>query len=156
MATKPAFKGNISEGHLVNCPACGKLFTQTSRAICPDCWESQEFEVRLVQQWMKQNPGHTMERIAKLTEVPLDRINEYIRSGRIIVDRNDFKGTAKCAECEAPIVSGKLCRTCLAKIQQELSGPAKPHEKSDRKADSGPMHVDGGGEDSSAIRKVRR
>ena len=68
---------------LANCKRCGKVFIVAFEPYCRDCLEVEEELFREVRDYLYSNPGSDVSCVSKATGVPVNKILEYIRSGRI-------------------------------------------------------------------------
>lgn len=111
--------------NLRNCSKCGKLFQYagTGRKLCPACLQAEEKEFDQIRTYLDKHPGATAEEVAHNTGIPVDRILDYLREGRLIV----APGSApllKCQSCGAAIHTGRLCSACAAKLSHKFGAAA--------------------------------
>lgn len=66
-----------------NCRRCGKLFLSTGPSECPACLEAAEEVFERVRLYLIENPGASLDRVAKATGVPAEAILRYLREGRL-------------------------------------------------------------------------
>lgn len=103
---------------LRNCLRCGKLFRPVGgRRICSDCVESDRQEFQTVKEYLKNHPGAPIFEIAEATGVPLSKIREYVRDGRLVVGDEE---PLTCERCKVEIDRGRFCASCAAAIARSL------------------------------------
>lgn len=115
-----------------NCKRCGKVFVKVgSSNLCPECLKADEEEFKKVRNYIYNNPGATVIEVSEKTEVPVSKIMEYLKDGRIELAKMDGLPILTCERCGAPIRSGRFCNQCAALLEKELKKviPAKPVEK---------------------------
>ena len=69
--------------YLENCKRCGKVFVTATEHYCHDCLLVEEALFRDVRDYLYSNPGSDITCVSKSTGVPVNKILEYIRNGRI-------------------------------------------------------------------------
>jgi uncharacterized Zn finger protein (UPF0148 family) len=104
-----------------NCPRCGKLFVRLNKPICPACEKEEEKAFDELRDYLDKNPDQPMAVVSDATGVPMRRILQYIRDGRLemsvgIADDNPLK----CVRCGAPILIGTYCTPCQIRYTQEV------------------------------------
>lgn len=106
------------------CEYCGNpLSLDYQGVVCPSCSEQQLF--REVKDYIRDNDVTEYD-VAKHFNIPLHRVKQWIREGRIEYKANPDSGkviSTHCKECGAPISFGTLCSKCLKK--QNISGFSK-------------------------------
>jgi NMD protein affecting ribosome stability and mRNA decay len=70
---------------LSNCIRCGVLFANNRLfdQVCNDCFDQHEKEFHLCKDYIRSHPTTVLTEISEKTGVPLHRITEWIREGRI-------------------------------------------------------------------------
>lgn len=107
---------------IANCTRCGKVFGPAiGRRLCPDCAKLDQEEFDAVRNYLRENPGADIVEVSEATGVPVKRIQEYLREGRLVLAQG--VEWLKCEQCGKPIVTGRFCPECAAKLG---SGPAPP------------------------------
>ncbi len=104
-----------------NCPRCGKLFVRLNKPICPECEKEEEKAFDNLRDYLDKNPDQPMAVVSDNTGVPMRRILQYIRDGRLemtmgIADENPLK----CVRCGTPILIGTYCTPCQIKYTQDV------------------------------------
>jgi len=112
------------------CKRCGSLFKSDVRIFCPTCRKIEEEEFRRVREYLRLNRDASLMEIVIATGVDQKKILDYIRRGRIEVQKEDFGVIIKCEICSAPVSSGMLCLKCYQKLTQ----PSKETAEEDPEA----------------------
>lgn len=106
------------------CEYCGiPLSIDFEDTVCPSCKEQLLF--RDVKEFIRENDVTEYD-VAKHFSIPLQRVKQWIREGRIeYKEKPDTKKaiSTHCQECGTPISFGFLCGKCLKK--QNMSGYSK-------------------------------
>ncbi len=104
--------------HIVNCIRCKQTFAMTNQPICPDCIAKEEEQFEEVKAFLDENRGATIEEIVEGTEIPLKRIQKWLKDGRL----EGIEGSGlKCAKCGIPLTKGKYCDSCAKKLHDNLN-----------------------------------
>ena len=109
-------------GKIKNCPVCGKLFSDLGHGCCPDCYEKVLEKEREVVNYVRDHRGAKIPEICEATGAPTGMIKKLIREGRF--EQIGVKMTYPCEKCGAPIISGKICKTCEEAARSELQKQA--------------------------------
>mgnify|MGYP001295781955 CR=1 FL=1 len=110
--------------NIANCTRCGKIFRPVGgRKMCPQCLEADQKDFAAVRDYLKENPGAHIAAVSEATGVPVKRIQEYLREGRLVLAAS--ADWLRCERCGAPLQTGRLCAKCLAEIAKEAA-PSKP------------------------------
>ncbi|OGO77077.1 MAG: hypothetical protein A2Y23_04790 [Clostridiales bacterium GWB2_37_7] len=68
----------------VNCPICGKLFDKHGfYEVCQNCFSQNETDFDKVRDYLYNNPNKNILEVAGATGVPLEKIREFLRQGRL-------------------------------------------------------------------------
>jgi flagellar operon protein (TIGR03826 family) len=118
-----------------NCPRCGRVFTKIKAHVCPACVKADEETFEKVREYVKENPFHSIQDVADETQVPVKRIAQFIRDGRLEVSAG-MAPEITCAQCNKPIRGGRFCEKCTMELKNGLL--AKPKTEFERK--TGKMH----------------
>lgn len=118
-----------------NCRTCRRLFNYLGGPnICPDCKDQLERKFAQVKNYVFDNPAASMQDIADENEVSLNQIRDWIKEGRLeLASGSPIKLT--CEQCGEPILTGRFCVKCKAKMADGLSKalgsgkPAAPEQK---------------------------
>jgi flagellar operon protein (TIGR03826 family) len=118
-----------------NCPRCGRVFTKIKSPVCPACVKEDDKVFEVVREYVKENPDQSINEVSEQTEVPVKRIIQYIRDGRLEVS-SGISADVGCAQCGKPIVSGRYCSKCALNIKTDLL-----HRPAVERKTTGKMHV---------------
>lgn len=103
---------------VTNCVRCKQVFTMINKPICPDCIKKEEEQFEVVREFLNENRGSTIEEIVEATGVPIKRIQQFIKEGRL----EGIDGQVlTCSKCGIPILKGKYCRKCTNKLLGSLN-----------------------------------
>ena len=92
-----------------------------------------------VKDYLRKNPNASTAETAEATEVDLDTITGYIRSGRLNIVPRDVQ--LHCEVCGKSISKGRLCNTCGKELAAP-SGESTKVQKSEVKAEpQAKMHI---------------
>lgn len=109
---------------IVNCKQCGKIFNYDGSKVCPKCRREEADNFQKVKDYLYKNPGSSTQEVSEETEVPVAKIIEYLRQGKLEV-KGDGNMILECERCGVPISSGRFCNKCVKDMQDTLSGAAK-------------------------------
>lgn len=102
---------------VINCVRCKKAFVRVNGLVCPECVEFEEEQFEVIKEFLYQNPKSTMEEISEGTEVPVKRIIQFLKEGRL----EGIEGsTLKCSRCGIEITKGKYCIKCSKHMKNGL------------------------------------
>ncbi|MFN8109594.1 MAG: hypothetical protein U0Y82_07075 [Thermoleophilia bacterium] len=79
------------------CRECGRLFPYLPRGVCGECLEAREKQFDTVRQWLRKNRAATARLVAEATEVPIERIHQWVSEGRLTLAK-DAEHTATAEE----------------------------------------------------------
>ena len=112
-----------------NCRKCGRLYNYVSgQRICPVCREREEEDFQKVKEFVRKNPGVTVNRVAEECEVDISQIRQWLREERLELT-SESGMILSCETCGTPIASGRFCDKCrrdLTKGLNEAIHVAKP------------------------------
>lgn len=95
------------------------------KQLCPECDKKDQEEFAKVRAYLRESPTAQISDVSEATGVPVKRIQEYLREGRLVLaERVDW---LRCERCGAPIATGWLCPKCAAEINR-MASPAKQSE----------------------------
>jgi predicted amidophosphoribosyltransferase len=107
----------MSEIKTSKCPECGELFqVWTQRNLCPKCIKKEDEQYNIVKEFLYDNPNATAPEVSYHTGVPEHKIIKFLKEGRLISTGNAIVYDCEC--CGAPISSGRVCKKCLTKMEQ--------------------------------------
>jgi flagellar operon protein (TIGR03826 family) len=111
-----------SVNEVVNCPRCGELYAKNAfRDVCPKCSRSEEELYQQTYTFLRkrENRAATMERIIEVTGATESMIHKWVRKGRLQPTQFPNLGYP-CDRCGSIIQKGKMCDSCLQKIETDL------------------------------------
>ena len=116
------------KARLRNCPSCGKLFLQTgSQRVCQECYEKQVEEEERILAYVRDNPKTSVSKVCETLQVKEMTVMRMIREGKFMPITKDF--SYPCESCGKPIVTGRLCTECKAKLQKNIQEIAERRER---------------------------
>jgi len=106
--------------------------------VCPACEKSEEETFQVLRGYIDDNPLCTMAELTDATKIPIKRITQFIRDGRLEISKGMI-GEITCNKCGKPILTGRYCETCATEIGKnvnelfgKLGGDDKDGEQSRR------------------------
>ncbi len=113
--------------NLRNCSRCGKMFNYIGgQPICEPCKKAIEEEFQKVKQYITENPGADLKKIAEDNEVTTKQIQQWIREERLMFTSGS-PIQLQCENCGEPILTGRFCAKCKATMANTLNNTfAKP------------------------------
>ena len=84
-------------GKIKNCPMCGKLFNDTGRKVCMDCYQQILDKEHEVVEYVRDHKGAKIPEICEATGAPSGMIKKMIREGRF--EQIGVKMTYPCEKC---------------------------------------------------------
>lgn len=107
------------------CRRCKKIFQYIAGAeICQKCRQKEEDMFQVVKDYLRKNPGASMNLVSEETEVPVTLIESFLRQGRLEVSPGS-PISLTCETCGEKITTGRYCIRCSNQLANELSGAAK-------------------------------
>lgn len=99
-----------------NCTRCGKVFLPVlGRRYCPECAEAEIAEFESVKEHLRKHPGASVLQVSEATGVPVKKIREYVKEGRLVSASEDWN--ISCDRCGKPIARGRFCDDCAARLE---------------------------------------
>ena len=104
--------------NLKNCAKCGKVFVPIGpEKYCTDCRREQEAKEREVANFVRENPGVSIDEAAKAVGAS-DRLVKRMALQGAFAQRGK-KFTHTCMNCGRTITQGTYCADCLEKLRNE-------------------------------------
>lgn len=112
----------MSFGKLANCTSCDALFVQSTRDVCPKCYQAIEKDYEKCTQFLRkrENRGSTMQQVSEATGVSAKQITRFIREGRISIVNTPNLGYP-CENCGTTLQKGTLCDDCARDLKREIN-----------------------------------
>lgn len=109
-------------GKLANCTSCDALFVQSTRDVCPKCYQAIEKDYEKCAHFLRkrENRGATLQQLSESTGVSGKLITRFIREGRISIANAPNLGYP-CDNCGEPIQKGSLCDECARGLKREIN-----------------------------------
>lgn len=108
-----------------NCKRCGRLFNELSgEEICPVCRKTSEDEFVKVKEYVLENKGASVEKVAKENNVSIKRIRQWIKEERLELSDPLLSGIT-CEKCGVPICTGRYCERCKTNMANNLMNAFK-------------------------------
>ena len=103
-----------------NCRNCGRLFNYLSGPnICPVCRDEAEKKFLQVKDYIRDNPGASVNEVAEENEVTTTQIQQWVREERLQFSVG--VGGITCEKCGAGIETGRFCQKCKDAMANALS-----------------------------------
>ena len=115
----------------INCLKCGEAYVYKSLGVyeCPKCGYVEKDEYALVREYIEANGAASSVTISAATGVPIARINQLLRNGKLEIQMN-LLFFIKCENCSTDIRFGRFCPACAAmsaQLQALLLAPWEKH-----------------------------
>ncbi len=110
-----------------NCKQCGRLFNYLGGVpLCPACKDALEDKFMQTKEFVRDNPGATIQMVSEENDVSIPQIRQWIREERLEFSKDSPVGI-ECEMCGANIRTGRFCEACKSRMQNEFSHAyAKP------------------------------
>lgn len=107
---------------LGQCSICGKLCIKNASGICPECFQEQEENEKIISDYVKLHEQCSIDDIEAATGISLKKVKRIIKSGRILLGQNVLY---PCEWCGELISRGKLCEKCTMSFSQDARQAVK-------------------------------
>ncbi len=105
-----------------NCRECGKLFNHISGPrVCELCKKALEEKFDSVREFVRDNPGATIQQVCEENEVSQQQIHQWIREERLEFSA-ESSVSIQCETCGAKIRTGRYCDDCKKKTLDSFKG----------------------------------
>jgi uncharacterized protein (UPF0212 family) len=101
------------------------VFTRIASAVCPRCEKADEENFAKVREYIEEDPLCNINELAEATQVPVKRILQYLREGRLEVTKG-LAGELRCVKCGTVIEKGNFCDICTNKLNTEIKEAYQP------------------------------
>jgi hypothetical protein len=95
------------------------VFTRIASPVCPRCEKVDEENFNKVREYIKDDPLCNINELSEATEVPVKRILQFLREGRLEVTKG-LSGELNCVKCGTVIEKGNFCDACTVKLNKEI------------------------------------
>lgn len=103
------------------CKKCGNLFNFLSGPpICPACKDELEKKFHEVKEFVRDNPGVTIQQICDAHDVSQRQIQQWIREERLEFSE-DSPVQLNCEACGKTIRTGRYCEGCKNNMASNLT-----------------------------------
>lgn len=130
-----------------NCKKCGNLFNFTGDALCPRCAKEMEEKFFEVREYIYKNPTANMSTVSEELDVPIQQIKKWVRQERLSFTK-DSGISIDCEICGKPILTGRYCKGCKAKVANQFTsmyrGSEQEVQKTNKASAKGKMRFLGG------------
>ena len=108
------------------CKNCRRLFNYlTGPMLCAACKEKLEDDFVEVKEFIRKNPGVTMQHVADNCDVSINQLKEWVREERLQFSTSSGSGIV-CDKCGSPIPTGRFCEFCKKEMAQNLARGLTP------------------------------
>lgn len=116
-----------------NCKECGKIYSHPTSPICSECKKEDELEFEKVRDYLRENANAGVNLISERTGVSVNKINRYIKNGRLLAVGIKTSMNALCERCNASIEGGRYCDSCKLELHKEMQGEKRGADKAAKK-----------------------
>ncbi|RCK81637.1 MAG: flagellar protein [Candidatus Ozemobacter sibiricus] len=104
---------------LISCRVCGVIMVKFSKDVCQKCYTAEEEIFARVRDYLRANPGVTVEEVAKAVQTEPSKIEFFISSGRM--ERVGLQIAHTCQTCNKVIKVGLICPECSKALKEKVS-----------------------------------
>lgn len=112
-----------------NCKTCGRMYNYLSGPnICPKCKDDLEDKFAQVKEYVRDNPGATIQMVSEDNEVSVQQIRQWVREERLEFSKDSPVGI-ECEVCGTSIRTGRFCENCKKNVADSFRksiAPAAP------------------------------
>ncbi|PHV69838.1 hypothetical protein CS063_13445 [Sporanaerobium hydrogeniformans] len=107
------------------CRRCKKMYQHISGpSVCPQCKKKEEEMFQKVKEYLRENPGASMQEVSIETDTPVGLIESFLRQGRLQIAPGS-PITLSCESCGIKILSGRYCDRCSSAVNESINDMAK-------------------------------
>ncbi len=114
----------MADENISTCKNCGQVMYKASRELCSKCFKSEDELFQRTRNFLRANPGATIEQAARFVGCSVDVITGFITSGRLA--RAGIRKIAhECQLCCTIIYEGNICTNCERILIEQLDSLKK-------------------------------
>lgn len=99
---------------------CGHIFNYVAGPfLCPHCREKMEAKFQEVKEYIRNNPGVSIQDVSENCDVEPSQIQQWLREERLELTEGSSI-LLNCEKCGAPIRSGRFCEKCKYDMAMDL------------------------------------
>lgn len=110
---------------LRNCRKCDRMYGYDGIDLCPKCRNDDSAELKLVKDYLYDNPGATIKKVSEETGVEHSKILKFLREEKIEISADSENMILDCERCGTPIRSGRYCDRCVNELKSEFKNIAQ-------------------------------
>lgn len=108
------------------CKNCRRLFNYlTGPMLCASCKDKLEDSFVNVKDYIRKNPGCSMQIVSDECDVSIAQLREWVREERLQFSNSAGSGIT-CDKCGTPIPTGRFCEFCKKEMAQNLARGLTP------------------------------
>ncbi len=111
----------VNQGQIINCKRCGSVFRQSNSPFCPGCSSENKDDVHRVYHYVLENPGLSLEDIAKQCNLELSALEKFFYAGNLGMAGASIR--TRCHKCGVEVISvhrkGRFCLNCGDQVEEE-------------------------------------
>lgn len=126
---------------LISCRICGVIMVKFSKDVCGKCHSQEEELFQRVRDYLRANPGISIEEVAKAVGTTKQQIDFFISSGRL--ERVGAQIAHSCQTCNKIIKTGLICPECTKELKEKVKNLQRDlkDKKDPGKDGPGGMHL---------------
>lgn len=105
---------------LRNCRKCDRMYSYDQVDLCPKCRSNNAEELKLVKEYLYDNPKSTISQVSANTKVDTNKILKLLREEKIEIAEGSENMILDCERCGSAIRCGKFCPACINELRSEL------------------------------------
>jgi hypothetical protein len=104
------------------CSLCGKMYPRIELRLCRDCGSKEPNRFKLVRDYLRDNPGRSINDIADHTGVSRGEISKYYEEKRLVdVDPGPGDVPLECVCPPGVTAKNEMCPYCRMQLSKRLS-----------------------------------
>lgn len=124
-----------------NCSKCGKIYAYNGLKYCPNCLREEEENYQRVKEYVYDNKDATIHETSEATGVPVRKIIDYLRQGRLELKGENSNMLLDCERCGRPISTGRFCVKCASELEKQFKSSYKHSKKTTAEKEQDKMYV---------------